>query len=129
MIRRLAVLAFFLGCGGSDEGLPADGAIRDTNPSEAPGTADAPLIDAPSVDAPSIDAPMIDAATDAEPPDAAPLTNGQPCSMATDCASGQCADGVCCNVDCSGRCRACNLAGSVGTCTFHGAGSDPENEM
>lgn len=44
--------------------------------------------------------------------------NGQPCGAATDCSSGVCADGVCCNTTCDDSCKSCNLAGSIGTCTF-----------
>jgi hypothetical protein len=29
-----------------------------------------------------------------------------------------CADGVCCDTDCTGVCRACNVAMQVGTCSF-----------
>ena len=43
--------------------------------------------------------------------------NGQVCAVDGDCVSGACADGVCCNVSCTGTCLACNLAGSVGTCS------------
>ncbi len=44
--------------------------------------------------------------------------NGQPCGMNTDCTSGFCADGVCCNSACTETCKSCNLTASVGTCTF-----------
>lgn len=37
---------------------------------------------------------------------------GDSCSSDNDCASGQCADGVCCNTDCSGPCMTCNAAGT-----------------
>jgi hypothetical protein len=42
---------------------------------------------------------------------------GVPCSSDAACASSSCVDGVCCAVTCSGGCEACNLPGSVGTCT------------
>ena len=35
---------------------------------------------------------------------------------------GACADGVCCDTACTNPCEACNLAGSVGTCTAVAAG-------
>ncbi len=38
--------------------------------------------------------------------------NGTPCSDATGCLQGFCFDGVCCNEDCSGRCKTCKS----GTC-------------
>jgi len=40
---------------------------------------------------------------------------GDPCSQGSDCQSGFCADGVCCNTSC-GTCHSCNLPGSVGLC-------------
>jgi hypothetical protein len=56
-----------------------------------------------------------------------PGQNGSACSMDADCGSGNCVDQVCCNetaAQCNG-CRACNLAGSLGTCINVSAGGDP----
>jgi len=53
---------------------------------------------------------------------------GVACAVASDCASGFCADGVCCDSACGGACKACNLAGTVGTCSNVGAGQDPASE-
>lgn len=39
------------------------------------------------------------------------------CTVAIDCASGFCVDGVCCDSACDGNCEACDVTGSVGTCT------------
>jgi hypothetical protein len=51
---------------------------------------------------------------------------GKLCLVDTDCATGHCADGVCCNTACGGGCVACNLAGSIGTCSNVALGaSDP----
>jgi hypothetical protein len=50
-------------------------------------------------------------------------SNGQTCSSPLQCQSGNCADGYCCNSDCGGACRACNLSGSQGTCTLRPAGA------
>jgi hypothetical protein len=44
--------------------------------------------------------------------------NGGPCTGPGLCQSGLCVDGVCCNSACGGACDACNLGGSVGTCTL-----------
>ncbi|MEZ4229571.1 MAG: DNRLRE domain-containing protein [Polyangiaceae bacterium] len=54
-------------------------------------------------------------------------TNGSTCSQDSECSSGQCEDGFCCNVDCGNSnptdCRACDVGGSQGTCTAVPAGS------
>jgi hypothetical protein len=57
-----------------------------------------------------------------------------PCSVNTECASGFCTSGVCCDSACGGPCVTCNLVRSVGTCTPVAAGApDPSgicrNEM
>jgi hypothetical protein len=43
---------------------------------------------------------------------------GVGCNMGYECASGQCAQNVCCATACTGACSACNLAGTAGTCTM-----------
>jgi hypothetical protein len=48
---------------------------------------------------------------------------------ATKCYSGKSYDGVCCNVDCLGTCQACNLTGSVGTCTVRPSGDTTECDI
>jgi len=45
------------------------------------------------------------------------LANGASCFASTDCTSGNCIDGVCCNSTCTEQCKACDVTGSVGTCT------------
>ena len=50
------------------------------------------------------------------------------CTKSTDCASGFCADGVCCNVACQGACSSCNQVGREGTCWPTDSGvADPRN--
>ncbi|MFB6076296.1 MAG: hypothetical protein ABEK17_04080 [Candidatus Aenigmatarchaeota archaeon] len=39
------------------------------------------------------------------------------CTEDSECCSGNCADGVCCDTSCTGSCTDCNLDGSEGTCT------------
>lgn len=62
-------------------------------------------------------------------PDARPLKGpGEACESDDECAGIPCADKVCCNVRCSGTCEACDLPGSLGTCTAIPAGEDPAEE-
>jgi hypothetical protein len=42
---------------------------------------------------------------------------GEPCTTPSQCASGFCADGVCCASACDGALQQCNLPDRVGTCT------------
>ncbi|MEZ4306625.1 MAG: hypothetical protein R3F14_01050 [Polyangiaceae bacterium] len=54
--------------------------------------------------------------------------NGEACAGGIECLSATCVDDVCCNTACGGTCLACDLAGSMGTCTLVPAGQDPDNE-
>ncbi len=47
---------------------------------------------------------------------AAKAVAGAACSTGNQCSTGFCADGVCCNVACTGDCARCDLSGSVGNC-------------
>jgi hypothetical protein len=42
--------------------------------------------------------------------------NGQACSAASDCQSGNCIDGYCCDSSCGATCYSCGVPGSEGTC-------------
>jgi hypothetical protein len=44
------------------------------------------------------------------------LDNGVSCSVGTQCSSGYCVDGVCCDGQCNGQCQSCAASGSVGKC-------------
>ncbi len=44
------------------------------------------------------------------------------------CGTRPCVDGYCCDQPCDGACRSCAVAGGEGTCTLHGAGTDPDLE-
>jgi len=43
--------------------------------------------------------------------------NGSFCSSATECQSGQCAQGVCCATACGSSCFSCAMTGTMGLCT------------
>jgi len=61
-------------------------------------------------------------------PDCVPkLDVAMPCAASNQCASGFCADGVCCATDCSGACKSCATP-TVGTCTNYAAGTDSDGE-
>jgi MYXO-CTERM domain-containing protein len=61
-----------------------------------------------------------------------PRANGQVCQFATQCVSGSCTDGVCCDKACDGVCEACSAVlkgqGQDGTCGVIKAGGDPDGE-
>src|SRR5689334_9385689 len=44
------------------------------------------------------------------------LGNGRVCKANADCASGHCADGVCCKTECADNCYSCALTGNEGVC-------------
>ena len=44
------------------------------------------------------------------------VPNGTSCNSGSQCGSGYCADGFCCNTPCEDACDRCDLAGSRGTC-------------
>jgi hypothetical protein len=53
----------------------------------------------------------------ASPTCVARKSNGAACAGSNQCTSGNCVDGVCCDLACAGQCVACDVAGSVGTCS------------
>ena len=61
----------------------------------------------------------------------APQTNGAACTAASQCTSGDCVDGVCCESTCIGLCNACSSAKTGmadGLCGPVAAGTDPDSE-
>lgn len=55
---------------------------------------------------------------------------GRACGAATDCESGNCVEGVCCNTACADRCHSCltaNTGKADGQCNPVTAGNDPRN--
>jgi hypothetical protein len=53
--------------------------------------------------------------------------NGAACTNGTECQTGHCVDGVCCDTACTGVCVSCNAAATKGTCTNFAAGTDPND--
>jgi hypothetical protein len=57
--------------------------------------------------------------------------NGASCQRSSQCQSGQCVDGVCCNTACNARCMACSSSKTgqaTGTCSAVVSKTDPDNE-
>lgn len=53
--------------------------------------------------------------------------SGLACSCSSDCKSGFCVDGVCCDKACDGTCMTCALATSLGTCRTIPTGGAPRH--
>ncbi len=54
--------------------------------------------------------------------------SGAACMQGSECSTGSCADGVCCDTACTGVCESCNQGGSTGKCLPIAAGTDPDGE-
>lgn len=54
-------------------------------------------------------------------------SNGASCTSGSECSSGFCVDGVCCNSACTQSCYSCNQAASLGMCKPAPANTDPRN--
>jgi hypothetical protein len=52
-------------------------------------------------------------------------SDGDPCKQDDECVNGHCADGVCCNTACAGRCEACDVANKLGVCSTLASGDKP----
>lgn len=73
-------------------------------------------------------APTLDTAIGCDDAGACGKAQGVACARNDECASGQCADGVCCTNSCVGACRSCSQPNAVGTCQGYASGTDPERE-
>ncbi len=67
--------------------------------------------------------PLVGGETPSAPEAIVPSALGAACQRNTDCAGVLCVDGVCCDAPCTESCAACNLPGSLGTCSA--PASDP----
>lgn len=59
------------------------------------------------------------------------FAQGEPCTLAEECSTGACADGLCCDLACDGVCVACLATltgGTDGTCAPIPVNEDPEGE-
>ncbi|TMA73103.1 MAG: DUF11 domain-containing protein [Deltaproteobacteria bacterium] len=50
-------------------------------------------------------------------------SQGTSCGGDGECGTGHCVDGSCCDTACSGQCQACDVAGSIGTCSTLASGA------
>lgn len=62
-------------------------------------------------------------ATVTNTPPATPVPQGGACTIASQCSTLNCADGVCCDTACDAPLEQCNLPGQVGTCATTAAGA------
>jgi hypothetical protein len=108
----------------SDDFGVSDRSVPDTEPPK--DARSEPTTDLPQPDVPRPDLIPADAAA----PDAPQgiLALGAACKKDSDCWTGLCVDGVCCNAPCTGTCVACDSAGKLGQCLPVPAGQDPKNQ-
>jgi hypothetical protein len=104
----VASLALGVGCGGGAQTRKQDGSVPPTNDG-------------------SQTVPHDGSGTDGARGETGGIAIGQPCGAGASCASGFCADGVCCQTACQGACLTCSAAGSVGTCIPAEIGTNPRN--
>jgi hypothetical protein len=101
-------------CSAAEKGFGVDGICA---PSGAPACGDA---GAPTT---------IDGAIDAGASER-PIVSGkfQRCAVGSDCATGFCVDGVCCDTECRAPCHSCALPSSPGVCALEPVGVDLRTE-
>lgn len=111
------------GAGGAGTDAARDGTTSDAKAADGASDGSSGDAPAPSPDGPGAD--MAPAPIDAPPPDMAPpppknQNNGATCTDKSQCKSGFCVDGVCCDKACDNGCSACvrsRTGRSDGTCS------------
>lgn len=102
-------LLLIVSCGHGTKAIPDAHVIPDAMPDALPDAHYDAQVDGP-----------VDANLDAKWPDAGCLgtnfLNGHYCSCNTDCLSGFCVQGVCCNTPCNQACETCHIGFALGTC-------------
>lgn len=116
---------------GADGQVVSDGATADMSTIMDGAIGDSAITDASVVDATTADAELDASTPDAEVDASAPLRDGTECTSASECASGNCVDGVCCNAPCTGTCESClalDTGAENGLCSPVPVGTDPGDE-
>ena len=117
IFEKLAIIAV-LGAFGLGVGCSTLIGLEDVPPAtgqESAGKdADSATAETGGTDTP-IERQPVDAAAEAPRDSSADgAANGSICTLAGDCASGNCIDGVCCNTQCADRCTSCLAANTGG---------------
>ena len=99
----------------------------DAGPDAAPEVGADAAPDAAS-DAPAADALISFDGASPTIPSTPTVSSFQRCVHDSECSSGHCVEGVCCDTACTDRCHSCALLNSPGKCTQEPAGVDLRNE-
>src|SRR6266545_2284862 len=100
-------VGLFAGCRGGAEQRSRDAGPRPDADRDVPTAVDAPGVDRPDTGKPA-------------------KQNGEICYIDTDCGSGHCVEGFCCDTACDEVCHTCSTL--VGTCTLVDVDKDPRDQ-
>jgi len=116
-----ASLLAVVGCGGGSSTHPKDGGGDAASSTDVPtGTTDTAVPDTSTTTSPDGSPDAITKCVGG-----AHVTSGAACGCNADCQSAFCVDGVCCDTACTDTCKACNVPGAMGTCSFVPEGFKP----
>jgi len=118
---------------------PGDTGVGDTGAADSGTVADTAVADTAVPDTATADTSPVDSGTleDSRPiaevgapklPETPTVTGFQRCNKSSECVSGHCVEGICCNTACTDRCHSCALLTSPGVCTLEPIGVDLKNE-